>query len=91
MRWATLSSCSMRTRSLISRSRRCCVSSSMRYPWLHSSAILPPTMRVVTVAELWNLRPVGAKPANSPIVNAAMGDAAYHLIPFGYLILYVEA
>src|SRR5215217_8315443 len=88
MRLATLSSCSMRSRSLISCSRRCFLSVPPIVPMPHSSAILPSTMRWTTIALLVSSPPVGATPISSPpIVDRVHDEAGRYLIGPCYLVL----
>ena len=63
---ATLSSCSTRSRSRISCSRRRFLSVAPIVPMPHSSAISPSTMRWTTIALLVSSLPVGATPMSFP-------------------------
>src|SRR5919112_1199612 len=62
---ATLRSCSRRSRVRISRSKDGSIHSS-RFPSLHSSVILLPTMRLMRMLEYTPTSPLGGTPRNSP-------------------------
>ena len=59
-------SCSTRSSSILSCSRLCPLSFEPSVPRPHSSAILPSTMRWMTMALLVNSLPLGATPISSP-------------------------
>src|SRR5215218_2101714 len=87
---ATLISCSTRSRSRISCSRRWRVASRTPVLSLHSSTILPPTIRWMTIAFVLISTPIGATQKLPSIVEAAVGETSYHLVPIGCLILDVD-
>ena len=74
---ATLSSCSMRSRSILSCSRRCPLSFVASVPMPHSSAILPSTMRWMIDAPVGQL-PTGRRDAHKlpSIVGSATRECA---------------
>src|SRR5215210_278193 len=87
MRLATSSSCSTR-----SRSRVCCSISSRNGVTmfaLHSSTILPPETRSMTISGVAHALPVGATPNNVPrsVVDGAHCKATYHNVAVGCLEL----
>src|SRR5215204_1317030 len=84
---ATLSSCSMRSRSRISCSRRCFLSVEPIVPMPHSSAILPSTMRWMTMALLVSTLPLGATPISSPRSWGECTTKRVTTLSPGYLIL----
>src|SRR5918997_5341692 len=87
---ATLSSCSMRSRSILSCSRSCSLSVAPIVPILHSSATLPSTMRWMTMTNMVISLPVGGrrKAHKLPsIVGGVHDEAGNHLVVRGYLVL----
>jgi hypothetical protein len=66
MRLATLRSCSTRSRSRISCSRCAWATSAEPLPSLHSSTILPPTMRCMAIDVTSTSLPLGIRPKYCP-------------------------
>ena len=85
---ATCNSCSMRSRSRTSCSRRSWVSPSRPPPSRHSSAILPPRYAVDADVGGLELHPGGRETAPLPsVVDAPYREAAYYAVTVGRLIL----
>src|SRR5215216_619174 len=78
----------MRSRSILSCSRRCSISVWATVPKLRSSAILPPRYAVDEDGIVGCL-PAGRRDAQKlpSIVGGVHGEAAHHLVCFGYLLL----